>query len=55
MRETYSKLTTKTPDQLQLRSHGFLIVNFEQIIQIVLAFPFLHLNKLNLRGLENKV
>ena len=40
-----SKLTIKTPKQLQWCRCGFFIVNFEQISHIVLVFPLLTKNK----------
>ena len=45
MCEICSKLTIKTPERRQWRSYGVFIVNFEQILHIVLVFPLLTLNK----------
>ena len=45
MRETCSKLATKTPERRQCRSFRVFNVNFEQISYIVLAFPLLTLQK----------
>ena len=45
MCEICSKLTIKTPEQRHWRSSGIFIVDFEQILQIVLVFPLLTLNK----------
>ena len=41
-----SKLTKKTPEQLQSRCSGIFIVNFKQILYILPVFPFSSLNKL---------
>ena len=37
--------TIKVPERCQWRRFGVFIVNFEQILNIVLVFPFLTLNK----------
>ena len=42
--EICSKLTEKTPEQLQWRRSGVLIVNVEHILDLVLAFLLLTLN-----------
>ena len=46
MREIYSKLTIKTPEQVHWRRSGVFIVNFEQISHIVLVSRLLTLNNL---------
>ena len=46
----FSKLTIKTPEQLQSRCSGILFVNFELISHLFLVFLFLSLNKLMLSG-----
>ena len=43
--EIRSNLILKTPERRPLHHLGAFIVNFEQISQIVLAFPLLTLNK----------
>ena len=48
MCEIYSKLIINTSDRrqlCQLRHSGVFIVNFEQILNIVLVFPLLTLKK----------
>ena len=45
MCEICSKLTIKTPEQYQWSRYGVFIVNFEQISDIALVFPWLTLNK----------
>ena len=45
MHETGLKLTIKAPERRHWRRSGVFIVNFEQILHIVLVFPLLTLNK----------
>ena len=45
MCEIYSKLIITTSERRQLRRSGVYIVNFEQILNIVLVFPLLTLKK----------
>ena len=45
MCEICSKLIMKIQERPQLRLSGDFIVNFEQILHIVLVFPLLNLNK----------
>ena len=42
--ELCSKLTLKTPERRQWRLSGVFIVNFEQILHLVLVFILLTLN-----------
>ena len=46
----HSKITTKTSERRHWRSSGVFIVNLKQILYIILAFPFLNLNKKMLVG-----
>ena len=45
MCEIYSKLARNTQERRQRYRRGVFIVNFEQILHIVLSFPLLSLNK----------
>ena len=45
-----SKLTTKTPKQLQWRRSGVFIVNFEQVLHLFLLFLLSTVNMLILRN-----
>ena len=45
MCELCSKLTIKTPEQLQWRRFGVFLVNFEHISHLFLVFLFWDLNK----------
>ena len=47
-----SVLTIKIPESRQWRRFGVFIVNFEQILDIVLVFPLLYLNKKNPAGVK---
>ena len=42
---TYSKLTIKTPEQLQLRGSGVFIANFEYISRFFLVFLLITLSR----------
>ena len=48
--EIYSKLTIKTPEWHQWRRSGIFVVNFKQILHVVLLFPFLLWTKQILAG-----
>ena len=43
--EIYSKLTIKTPERSHWRRSGVSIVNFEDILHLVLVFPLLTLSR----------
>ena len=47
MCEIFSKLTIKTSELLQWYLSGVFIVNLEQVLKIVLVFPLLTFNQIN--------
>ena len=51
MWEIFLKLTIKTTEQSNWRRSGVFIVNFKQILQTVLVFRLLTLNKLIVAGI----
>ena len=53
--KSVKKITIKTPKRHQWRLSGVFIVNFEQILHIVLLFHFLTLNKCMSAGIIHYV